>query len=63
MSLRVCATLVDGDLLGQVVQVDGSLQKAPGSRQIALGSEQKVDRVALTIDSAIQVFHSPATLI
>ena len=37
---RVGATLVDGDLLWHVVQVDGALQKAPSCSQVALGSEQ-----------------------
>lgn len=52
----VRAALVDGDLLRHVVQVDRPLQEAPGSRQIALGGEQKVHRIALAINGPIQIF-------
>ena len=41
---RVGAALVDGDLLRQIVQIDGPLQKAPRCSQIPLGSEKEVDR-------------------
>ena len=37
------AALVDGDLLGQALQVDGTLPKAPSSSQIALGCEKNVN--------------------
>ena len=37
------AALVDGDLLGQALQVDGTLPKAPSSGQIALGCEKNVN--------------------
>jgi hypothetical protein len=38
------------------VQVDSPLQKAPRSSQITLGREKEVNRVALAINGAIQVF-------
>lgn len=37
------AALVDADRLGQALQVDGTLPKAPSSSQIALGCEEKVN--------------------
>ena len=52
----VGATLVDGDLFWQVVQIDGTFKKSAGSSQIPLGSEKEVNRIALTSDSALQVF-------
>lgn len=55
-SCRVGAAFVDSDLLREVIQVDGPLQKAPRCSQVPLGSEQEVDRIALTIDSAIPAF-------
>ena len=36
---RISAALVDSDLLGHAVQVDGTLQKAPGCGFISLGSQ------------------------
>jgi len=36
---RIGTALVDGDLLGHAVQVDGSFQKTPGRSLIALGSQ------------------------
>jgi len=53
---RVRAALVDSDLLGHVVQVDGPFQKAPRRSQIALGGEKEVDRVAIAIDCAVKIF-------
>jgi hypothetical protein len=41
---QVDPAFVDGDLLWQVMQVDGPRQNAPRSSQIPLGSEQEVDR-------------------
>ena len=41
---RVGTTLIDGDLLRQVMQVDGALQKSSSCSQIPLGSEKEVDR-------------------
>ena len=41
----VGATLVDGDLFWQVVQVDGAFQKSAGSSHISLGSQQEVDAI------------------
>jgi hypothetical protein len=60
---RVGATLVDRDLLWDVVQVDGALQKASGRSHIPLGSEKEVHRLALTINGAVKYLHWPATLI
>ena len=45
----VGAALVDGDLLGNAVNVDGALQKAPGRCLIPLGREKKVHRIAGTV--------------
>ena len=53
---RVRAALVDRDLLWHVVQVDCALQKPPGCRQIAFGSEEEVDRVARAVNSALEIF-------
>src|SRR5476649_2636673 len=53
---RVGTALVNGDLLRQVVQVDGTFQKATRCGQISLGSEQKVHGVTESIDSAVQLF-------
>ena len=36
----VGTALVDGDLLRQTVQVDGSLQKAPGRSLVSLGAKE-----------------------
>ena len=55
-SRRVRATLVDGDLLGHSVQIDGALQKAPGGGTVFLGTKQEIDRVVVTIDGPVQVF-------
>ena len=37
---RVRATLVDGDLLGYAVQVDGAFQKAPCGGAVSLGTKK-----------------------
>ena len=42
--------------LWHVVQVDCALQKPPGCRQIAFGSEEEVDRVARAVNSALEIF-------
>ena len=49
----VGATLVDGDLLWHVVQVDRPLQEAPGSRHISLGSQQEVHRIASAVNGSV----------
>ena len=51
---RVGAALVDGDFLGQAVQVDGSLQEAPSSGLIPLCGE-KVDGVPSAINPTVKV--------
>jgi hypothetical protein len=53
---RVGATLVDRDLLWDVVQVDDALQKASGRSHIPLASEKEVHRLALTINGAVMAF-------
>jgi hypothetical protein len=53
---RVGAALVNGDLLWHIVQIDGALQEPASRSQIALGSEKKVHRVAITVDGAVEVF-------
>ena len=52
---RISAALVDGDLLGHIVQVDGTLQEPAGCSQISLGSEKEVHRITVAIDSAAEV--------
>jgi hypothetical protein len=42
---RIGAALVNGDLLGHTVQVDGTLQKAPRCCLVPLGREKKVHRL------------------
>ena len=44
------AALVDGDLLGYAVQVDGALEKCPGRGVISLCTQQEVDGVAVAIN-------------
>ena len=51
----VGATLVDGDLLWHVVQVDGTFQKSAGSSHISLGSQQKVHRIASAVNGPVKV--------
>lgn len=51
----VGATLVDGDLFWQVVQVDGAFQKSAGSSHISLGSEKKVHRIASAVNHPVKV--------
>ena len=51
----VGATLVDGDLLWHVVQVDGTFQKSAGSRHISLGSQQEVHRIASAVKGPLKV--------
>ena len=46
---------VDGDLLGLAVQLDRSLQIAPGRPSIPLGSQQKINGVAIATHGPIQV--------
>ena len=58
---RVRTTLVDSDLLGHTVQIDGALQKAPGSGTVCLGTKQEIDRVAITIDGSVQVLPLAST--
>jgi hypothetical protein len=52
---RVSAALVDGDLLRHIVQVNGALQKATRRGQISPGSEEEVRRVAITVNSEVEV--------
>ena len=52
---RVGAALVDGDFPGHAVQTDGALQKAPRRSTVSRGTEQKVDRVAVSVDGPVQV--------
>jgi hypothetical protein len=52
---RVRTALVDGDLLGHVVQIDGALQKATRCSYIALGSEEEINRITVAINRAVEV--------
>ena len=49
----VGTALVDGDLLRQTMQVDGSFQKAPGRSLISLGCKEEVDRMASFVNCAV----------
>ena len=51
------ATLVDGDLLWHVVQVDGTFQQSAGSSHIWFGSQQKVYRIASPAEVVPPTFH------
>ena len=48
-------TAIDGDLLGYAVAANRLLQKPQGRLLIPLLREQKVNRLALLIDGAIQI--------
>ena len=52
---RIGAALVDGDLLGHAVQIDGVLQKASGRSLIPLGREKKVNRIAGAVNGTVEV--------
>ena len=51
----VGAALVNGDLLWHIVQVDGTLQKAPRCCLISLGREKKVHRIAGAVNRPVKV--------
>ena len=59
---RVRTALADSDLFGHAVQIDGALQQAPRGGAVPLGVQQKIDRVAVTVDRSVQVFPLAATL-
>jgi len=48
-------TAVDGDRLGETVAADGFFQKPQGGLCIAVLREQKVNRLAVLIDRAIEI--------
>lgn len=52
---RVRAALVDGDLLRLAVQCYGLFEEAPCGGLITLGSQQKVDRLAVAIHRPVQI--------
>ena len=52
----VRAALVNGDLLWDIVKVDGALQKSSRCCHVLLGSEQKVQCISSAINSQIQAF-------
>ena len=54
-SRGIRTAFVDGNLLGHTVQIDGALQKASRRSTVSLGTEQKVDRVAVSVDGPVQV--------
>ena len=51
----VGATLVDGDLLWHVVQVDSLFKKATGRSPIPLGSQQEIHCVTSTVNCAVEI--------
>ena len=46
----ISATLVGSDLVWHIVQVDGTCRTSPGSSQVALGSQQKIHRIASAVN-------------
>jgi hypothetical protein len=56
-----CA-LVDRDLVGHAVQVDGAFEERPGRGVISFGAQQEVDSVAVAVDRAVQVLPLAADL-
>jgi len=50
----VGTALVDGDLGGCAVAINGSAQKAQRCSLVALGRQQKVDCVTLLVDGAVR---------
>lgn len=52
----VGAALVHCDLLGLTMQAHGLVEKAPGRCLVALGRQQVVDRAAVLVHCAVQVF-------
>ena len=52
---RVSAAVVDRDLVGQAIEIDGALEEATCGCDIALGREQEVDGLTYAVDSSIQV--------
>lgn len=56
---RIGPALVDVDRLGQTVTTNGPSQETLGRLLIALIGEQKVNRLAEFIDSAVQIPGSP----
>ena len=54
-SSGVGAALVDGDLFGHAVQVNGALDESFRRREVSVCAEQTVDGVAGSIDGSVQV--------
>jgi hypothetical protein len=52
---RIGTALVNVDLLGHTVQPDGLIKKASCGCEIALGTEQKVNRVAIAVDRSVHL--------
>ena len=53
---RVGTALVDGDLLGHTVKLDGSFKESPRRSEVSVSPKHKVDRGTGTIDGPVQVF-------
>ena len=58
----VGAALVDGDLPGHAVRIDGALEENPRRGVITLCTQQEVDRVAVAVDCSVQVLLLAADL-
>jgi hypothetical protein len=52
---RIGAALVDGDLLGHIVQVDRALEEAARSGHVTVGGQEEVHRLAELVDRAVQI--------
>lgn len=59
---RVRAALVKGDLLGRAVQIGGLFEEPTGCGMVSLGTQQKVDGVAITVDRPVQALPPAAGL-
>jgi hypothetical protein len=51
----VGAALVDVDLLGHAMQVDGAFEECPGRCAITFGTQREIDGVAVSVDRSIQI--------
>ena len=51
----VGSALVDCDLVGHAVQVDGAFEERPGCGVISFGAQQEIDCIAVAVDRAVQV--------
>ena len=53
---RISAALIDRDFVRKTVLLNGFLEEAPGGFLVAVGGQQEVDGLAVSIDGAVKVF-------